>query len=100
MVLPRQGIGKIGKIQLVVLKVTDAARSFYTSASELHSSEVTWNQFKAAFHKRFRHVQSDQFHFMQLQSARQEKGESPQDFMDRCCSVAPKMIVQVDDPVL
>jgi hypothetical protein len=101
-----EGTAKIGnwsqidKIQVAVLKLTDAARSFYNSASELHSSEVTWNQFKAAFHKRFRDVRSDQFHFMQLQSARQKKGETPQEFADRCRGLAQKTIVQVDDPVL
>jgi hypothetical protein len=37
---------------------------------------------------------------MQLQTARQKKGQSPQEFADRCHSLAQKTIMQVDDPVL
>jgi hypothetical protein len=47
------------KIQVAVLKLTDAAKAFYSSAHEFHSSEVTWQQFKAALRSRFKDVRSD-----------------------------------------
>jgi|TergutMp193P3_1026864.scaffolds.fasta_scaffold09625_8 hypothetical protein len=36
---------------------------------------------------------------MQLQTARQRKGESPREFADRCRSLANKVMSKVDDPV-
>jgi hypothetical protein len=47
---------------------------------------------------RFRGVRSDQYHFTQLQRARQRKDESPQDFLDRCHSLAMKTVPKVEDP--
>jgi hypothetical protein len=72
---------------------------YYNGCPELHAAGVTWEQFKDAFYQRFRDAHSDQFHFMQLQTARQRKGESPRDFADRCRSLANKVICKVDDPV-
>ena len=57
-------------------------------------------QDKMAFKKRFRGVRTEQFHFSQLQMARQKKDESPQEFADRCRSLAHKTVPQVDDPAL
>jgi len=59
---------------------------------------VTWDKFKAAFYQRLRDAHSDQFHFMELQTARQSKGESPREFADRCRAVANKVMCKVDDP--
>ena len=72
---------------------------YYNGCPELHAAGVTWEQFKDAFYQRFRDAHSDQFHFMQLQTARQRKGESPRDFADRCRSLANKVMCKVDDPV-
>jgi hypothetical protein len=101
-----EGTARIGnwsdadKIQVAVLKLTDAAKAYYSSAQELHSSEVTWQQFKAALRSRFKYVRSDQFHFLQLQTARQRRDETPQEFADRCRSLAQKTLVMVEDPAL
>ena len=43
---------------------------------------------------------SDQYHFMQLQTARQKKDENPQEFLDRCRSLAMKTVPKVEDPAL
>ena len=59
---------------------------------------MTWDKFKAAFYQRLRDAHSDQFHFMELQTARQSKGESPREFADRCRAVANKVMCKVDDP--
>ena len=69
-------------VRIAVLKLTDNARSFYNVNLELHDEKITWAAFKAAFQKRFRDVRTDQFHFTQLQMAKQRKDESPQEFAD------------------
>ena len=97
--------GKIGNwtqedmVRIATLKLTDVARSFYNGTIELHDQRITWAAYKTAFHNRFREVRKDQFHFSQLQMARQ-KDESPQEFADRCRSLAQKTVPQVDDPAL
>jgi hypothetical protein len=42
---------------------------------------------------------TDQFHFTQLQSAKQRKDEAPQEFADRCSNLAYKTVPNVEDPV-
>jgi hypothetical protein len=86
-------------IRIAAMHLTDVARIFYTGALELHENDVTWTTFKNAFYKRFREVRTDQFHFTQLQSAKQRKDESPQEFADRCRSLAYKTVPKVEDPV-
>lgn len=87
------------KIRAATLRLTDSARTFYNGCPELHDENVTWEQFKKEFRKRFRDVHSDQFHFMKLQTARQGRNESPQQFADRCKTLAQKIMVKTDDPV-
>ena len=43
-------------------------------------------------------VRTDQFHYMQLQTARQRRNERPQEFADRCRALAQKIVCRVDDP--
>jgi len=45
-------------------------------------------------------VRTDQFHFTQLQMAKQLKDESPQEFADRCRMLALKTVPQVEDPAV
>jgi len=86
-------------IRIAVLKLTDVARAFYNGTLELHDQNIMWTAFKAAFHNRFRDVRTDQYHFTQLQMARQKKDESPQEFAHRCRSLGQKTVPQVEDPV-
>jgi hypothetical protein len=44
-------------------------------------------------------VRTNQFHFTQLQSAKQRKDESPQEFADRCRNLAYKTVPKVEHPV-
>ena len=88
------------KIQITVLKLTDVAKAFYSSSPELHSTDISWENFKAKFLHRFRDVRSDQYHFMQLQTARQRKDENPREFLDRCRSLAMKTVPKVEDATL
>ena len=87
------------KLRIDVLKLTDSAKMFYNACPELHGQNATWEEFKRAFRKRVTEVHSDQYNFMKLQTARQGKDESPQEFADRCRGLAQKIIVKTDYPV-
>jgi len=85
-------------LQVAVLKLAESARTFYFSCPELHGETVTWQSFNAIFRDRFKDVRTDQFHYMQLQIARQRRNEGPQEFADRCRALAQKIVCKVDDP--
>jgi hypothetical protein len=44
-------------------------------------------------------VHTEEFHFTRLQTARQAKGETPQEFAGRCKGLAQKVMVKTDDPL-
>jgi hypothetical protein len=73
------GAAQIGKweepdqVRIAVLKLTNAARLFYNGCLELHEKDVTWQMFKSVFSQRFKDTHTDQYHFIQLQTARQKK---------------------------
>ena len=71
---------------------------FYKCCDELHEKGETWETFKQAFRQRYRETHTDQYHFTQLQMARQARNESPQQFADRCRSLARKVMLQSADP--
>jgi hypothetical protein len=85
-------------VRIATLKLTDTARLFFNASPALHSPDVTWEALKAAFLDRFRDPRTDQFHFSQLQSAKQRRGEAHQDFADRCRRLAQNITPQVADP--
>jgi len=85
-------------LQVAVLKLVKSARIFYYSYPELHGKTVSWQSFKVIFRERFKDVRTDQFHYMQLQTARQRRNEGPQEFADRCRALAQKLVCKVDDP--
>jgi hypothetical protein len=84
---------------VALLKITDSAKLFYNGCPELHTKDTTWQTFKSAFRQRFKDARTDQYHFINLQSARQRKNESPQEFADRCKALAQKVARKVDDPL-
>ena len=63
---------------------------------ELHGDQVTWAKFKSVFQHRFRDVHTDQYHFTQLHTARQDRDESSQEFADRCRGLSQKIVCKVD----
>ena len=67
----------VDKIHISVLKLTEIANSFYSSNLELHDTGISWGNFKAKFLYRCRYVKSNQCHFMQPQTSRQRKNETP-----------------------
>ena len=99
-----EGAARIGrwqesdKLQVAILKLTDSARLFYSGCPELHTEDATWQKFKGAFRKRFKDAHTDQYHFTNLQTARQKKNESPQEFADRYRALAQKITCKVARP--
>jgi hypothetical protein len=87
------------KVQVAVLKLTDAARQFYDGCLDLHSADTTWSKFKSTFRHRIRDVHTDQYHFMNLQTARQGRNETLQEFADRCRALSQKIVCKVEDPL-
>jgi hypothetical protein len=79
-------------LQVAILKLVDSARTFYYSCPELHRETVSWQSFKAILHDRFKDVRTDQFHYIQLQTARQRRNKGPQEFADRCRALAQKLV--------
>jgi len=87
------------KREIAVLKLTDSEKLFYQGCTELHAEGTTWQSFKNAFRRRYEDVHTDQYHLTKLQTARQKKGESPQEFADRCRGLAHKILCKAGDPV-
>ena len=86
--------------QVCALKLTDAARAFYSATPELRDPTISWQDFKVRFLQRFRDVRSVQYHFGQLYMARQRKGETAHEFLDRCRLLAKRTVPCTTDPVL
>ena len=86
--------------QICALKLTDAARAFYSATPELRHPAITWQDFKALFLSRFCDVRTVQYHFGQLYMARQRRGETAQEFLDRFRLLARKTVPCVTDPAL
>jgi hypothetical protein len=87
------------KIEVATLRLTGAAKICFNGCPELHAEDITWDKFKKTFRDRFSDVHTDQFHFTNLQTARQMKNESPQAFADRCRILAQKILHKTDDHV-
>jgi hypothetical protein len=80
--------------------LTDTAKAFYSGCVELHAPDITWENIKAQFFKRFRDVRNDQFHFVQLQTARKMANGAPRELADRCLFLAQRTVKKVEDPIL
>jgi hypothetical protein len=79
--------------------LSGSAKTFYQGCTVLHEADATWQTFKDAFRERYLDVHTDQFHFTRLQTAREAKGETPQEFADRCKGLAEKVMVKTNDPL-
>lgn len=99
-----EGVARIGKwedsdkLEVAILKVSDAAKQFYNNCAELGSGKATWEKFKTEFRRRFRDVRTNHQHVMKLHTMRQLKGEGARDFLDRCRSVSQKITCKANDP--
>ena len=80
------------KLEIAFLRLSDVGKQFYIGCLELHAPGVTWQNFKDVFRHRFRDTHTDQYHLMRLQTARQSRNESIQEFADRCRALAQKKV--------
>ena len=100
-----EGAAKIARwdradcLQIATLRPLDPARAFFNSSLGLQAEDATWEKLKKAFRERFKDAHIDQYHFLKLQTAKQEKGERPQEFADRCKNLAQKVMRKVNDPM-
>jgi hypothetical protein len=88
------------KIKTAVLKLTEAAKALRSGCLELQAPDISWSEFNRHFQNRFKDGHNDQYNFIQLQTAKQKKGETPQEFADRYRALAHKTVLKVDDPTL
>ena len=84
--------------EVAVLKLTGSAKLFYQFCDDLHKQGATWQLFKEALRQRYRDVHTDQYHFTKLQTARQGKNESPQQFADRLQEFSAKSDDKISTP--
>jgi hypothetical protein len=66
------------KVRLATLRLRGLAKEFYSAQPRLKSEEIEYAEFKEAFVRRFRDKQTDQYHYSRLQTALQERNESPE----------------------
>ena len=59
--------------QLAIMRLADPAKMFYNTCLELQAPDTNWQTFKNELKERFKNSHTDQYHFMQLQTAKQQK---------------------------
>jgi hypothetical protein len=94
-----EGAARVGNwsyadmVQVAAQKLVDTAKTFYSGCKDLHDLNITWAQFRNIFQERFRDTHTEQYHFLQLQTATQNRGESPQEFAGRCRALCLSTLV-------
>jgi len=83
---------------VAVLKLTGSAKSFYQFCDELHVQGANWQLFKEAFSQRYRDVHTDQYHFTKLQTAKQGRNKSPQQFFRSLQEFSAKSFDKISRP--
>jgi len=58
-----------------------------------------WQKIQDVFRHRFRDSHTDQYHFMKLQTANENRNETIQEFADRKRPLTQKILCKLNDPV-
>jgi hypothetical protein len=87
------------KVRLARLKIRGAARAFYSAQPQLKADDITYEEFRATFVKRFKDKHTDQYNYSRAQNASQERNESPETFLDRLRKLCQRTIRSSDNPV-
>jgi hypothetical protein len=87
------------KVHLAKLKLRGPAKLFYTAQSDLRADDVTYTNFRTAFVNRFKDKHTDQYNCSRLQTASQEKNESPEVFLDRLRKLCQRTIRRSENAV-
>jgi hypothetical protein len=67
--------------------------AYYWATAELRDPNISWQDFKSNFLKRFGDVRSDQYHYYELHLARQRIHETPRKFLDKVRMVSSRSIL-------
>jgi hypothetical protein len=87
------------KVHLVKLKLRGVAKMFYSAQPELKADDVTYAALRTAFINRFKDKHTDQYHYTRVQTASQEKGESPEMFLDRLRKLCQRTVRNSDNAI-
>jgi hypothetical protein len=71
------------KVHLVRMKLRGIARAFYSAQPSLKADDCTYEELRTTFLNRFKEKHTDQYNYARVQTASQEKHESPEVFLDR-----------------
>jgi hypothetical protein len=71
------------KVHLVRLKLRSVAKAFYSTQPTLKADDCTYEELRTAFINRFKDKHTDQNHYARVQTASQERNESPEVYLDR-----------------
>jgi len=92
-------LSSMDKVRLVKLKLKGPARAFYSAQPEIKADDVTFAEFRTAFVNRFTDKHTEQYHSARVQNASQEKGESPEVFLDRLRKLCQRTVRISENPV-
>ena len=84
------------KVRIVLLKVQGAAQIFLDTHPEVNDS-ITYKNLEKLLKDRFQEKHSDFYNYTQLQAAKQEKDETPDDFADRLRKLSRNTLHVVED---
>ena len=87
------------KVHLVKLKLRGIAKTFYSAQPQLRADDVTYAALRTAFVNGFKDKHTDQYHYTRVQNASQEKGESPEMFLDRLRKLCQRTVRTSDNAV-
>ena len=85
------------KVRLVLLKMQGSAQTFVDGHPDI-GPDITFAALRRLLIDRFKDKHTDYYFYTQLQSAKQELHESPEDFADRLRSLSKNTIRTVDSP--
>jgi len=87
------------KVRIARLKLKGPAKQFYLAQPQLKADDISFEEFKKAFKERFKDKHTDHYHYVRLQSASQEKSESPEAFLDRLRKLCQQTVRNSNDAV-
>lgn len=87
------------KKRILRIKLEGPAKRFLNSRTEFKSPNITFDEIADAIRDRFKNKQPDQYHYSMFQTAVQNKGEDPNDFLDRLRVLGEMTETKSDDPV-
>jgi hypothetical protein len=80
------------QVNIIKAKLGGEAPQFVTGRDELNNSQVTLERLKEALTERFSDRLPARYYYNLLHDAKQHKGESPSQFLDRCRALSLKTI--------